>query len=236
MLDELADKKGGNIIGDILKYDPSLFVNALEKIGSLVGGACDDHACDGGAYGGELIGRGGALSKMPPKKLIGKIIFELVTKVAKEKGYQNMAEITALYKKHKKRIDDNMFELMEDQLMKESGGSFTSTCHLVLMLINSINRVIDFTRKRERPKVFDRAIYDATNNVTRTARNQNSRYWEYPYVVKGANREPIKAPMKTDEEKEKLKTAFGNRDLPYQNVDMTDLGDPKAWANSHYMI
>ena len=233
LLDEIADKKGGNIVGDILKYDPSLFVNALEKIGSLAGGMCEDE-CDGGAYGGELIGRGGALSKMKPKKLINKIIFELVTKVAKEKGYQSMAEITALYKRHKKRIDDNMFELMEDRLMKESGGSYMQLPSNAdaSKFYKSGDR---FYEKRERPKVFDRAIYDAKNNITRTAATRTADTRFIPRV-KGANREPIKAPMQTDEEKEKLTTAFGNRDMPYQNADMTDLGDPKAWANSLYSI
>jgi hypothetical protein len=199
-----------------------------------VGGACDDDACDGGAYGGELIGRGGALRNMPPKKLIGRIIFELVTKVAKEKGYQNMAEITALYKRHKKRIDDNMFELMEDRLMKESGGSFTSlpSGADATKFYKSGDR---FYEKRERPKVFDRAIYDAANNVTRTAATRTADTRFIPRV-RGANREPIKAPMQTDEEKEKLTTAFGNRDMPYQDVDMTDLGDARAWANTAYSI
>jgi hypothetical protein len=233
LLDEITDKKGGNIVGDILKYDPSLFVNALEKIGSLAGGMCEDE-CDGGAYGGELIGRGGALSKMKPKKLINKIIFELVTKVAKEKGYQSMAEITSLYKKHKKRIDDNMFELMEDRLMKESGGSYMQLPSGVdaSKFYKSGDR---FYEKRERPKVFDRAIYDAKNNVTRTNATRTADTRFIPRI-KGANREPVKAPMKTDEEKAKQTTAFGNRDLPYQDTDMTDLGDPKAWANTAYSI
>ena len=232
LIDELADKKGG-FIGDILTYDPAVFANALEKIGILAGGMCEDE-CDGGAYGGELIGRGGALRNMPPKKLIGKIIFELFTRVAKEKGYQNMKEITALYKKYKKRVDDSMFDLMEERLMKAKGGSYISlpSGADASKFYKSGDR---FYEKRERPKVFDRAIYDAKNNITRTSANTTANTGFIPRV-RGANREPIKAPMQTDEEKEKDKSTFGDIDLPYQDVDMTDLGDPKAWANTAYDI
>ncbi len=232
LIDELADKKGG-FIGDILTYDPAVFANTLEKIGILAGGMCEDE-CDGGAYGGELIGRGGALRNMPPKKLIGKIIFELFTRVAKEKGYQNMKEITALYKKYKKRVDDSMFDLMEERLMKAKGGSYISlpSGADASKFYKSGDR---FYEKRERPKVFDRAIYDAKNNITRTSANTTANTGFIPRV-RGANREPIKAPMQTDEEKEKDKSTFGDIDLPYQDVDMTDLGDPKAWANTAYDI
>ena len=93
-----------------------------------------------------------------------------------------MAEITALYKKHKKRVDDNMFELMEDRLLKEGeGGSFTQlpSGADASKFYKSGDR---FYEKRERPKVFDRAIYDATNNVTRTNATRTADTGFIPHV------------------------------------------------------
>ena len=221
-----SDKKGGYYGGEMA--DPRLYTEAFEKL--FGGGMCgDEKRCGGGI----IISN---LSKKNPKTIFTELVKKLFIKEAVRRNKMNMSEILKFYEENKKRIQNELFDLVHSTMEKSGGASnpIGANQNCGANQYRSGNRC--YTKQRKEDVITDRATYDLEQQtlrrpINRTVGSAPRRQENNREASSEINKEKSRVWTTTPD---KGKTLTGRDNL--YGTDESDLSDPKAWADSLYNI